>query len=135
MRILNAGVSSPLPACGERSTRIARCAAGEGDYPRVRARGESPSPQPSPRKRGEGAHRALGAAGARDAGTRMTYPGEKFYPPGVRWDDSIARGTLPELMATAAMEYGARTAIEFRDRPISYAQLEERVEIAASALL
>ena len=50
----------------------------------------------------------------------MTHPGEQFYPQGVRWDDPIERGTLPDLLSTAAAEYGARPAIEFRDRPISY---------------
>ena len=65
----------------------------------------------------------------------MTHPGEKFYPEGVHWDDPIARGTLPDLMAKAAADFGARTAIEFRDRPISYAELEDRVETAASAFL
>src|SRR3977135_3404904 len=65
----------------------------------------------------------------------MPHPGEKFYPEGVRWDDPIARGTLPDLMAKAAADFGARTAIEFRDRPISYAELEDRIETAASAFL
>jgi long-chain acyl-CoA synthetase len=65
----------------------------------------------------------------------MTHPGEKFYPEGVHWDDAIARGTLPELMAKAALDFGARPAIEFRDRPISYAELEAMVETAASAFL
>ncbi|MEA2897452.1 MAG: long-chain acyl-CoA synthetase [Bradyrhizobium sp.] len=65
----------------------------------------------------------------------MTHPGEKFYPQGVHWDHPIARGTLPDLMAEAAKDFGARTAIEFRDRPISYAELEDRIEIAASAFL
>jgi long-chain acyl-CoA synthetase len=65
----------------------------------------------------------------------MTHPGEKFYPEGVHWDDRIARGTLPDLMAKAAADFGARTAIEFRDRPISYAELEAMVETAASAFL
>src|SRR3954471_20990136 len=65
----------------------------------------------------------------------MTHPGEQFYPKGVHWDDPIARGTLPELMSKAAAEFGPRTAIEFRDRPISYAELEEGVEIAAAAFL
>ena len=65
----------------------------------------------------------------------MTHPGEKFYPEGVRWDDPIPQGTLPDLLSTAAAEYGARTAIEFRDRPISYAELEDKVEIAAAAFL
>src|SRR6201995_4245982 len=65
----------------------------------------------------------------------MHPPGEKFYPEGVHWDDPIPRGTLPELMAKAAADFGARTAIEFRDRPISYSELEDRVEVAASAFL
>jgi long-chain acyl-CoA synthetase len=65
----------------------------------------------------------------------MTHPGEKFYPEGVRWDDDIARGTLPDLIAKAALDFGARPAIEFRDRPISYAGLEAMVETAAAAFL
>jgi long-chain acyl-CoA synthetase len=65
----------------------------------------------------------------------MTHPGEKFYPEGVHWDDDIARGTLPDLIATAALDFGARTAIEFRDRPIGYAELEAMLETAASAFL
>src|SRR4051794_40869194 len=65
----------------------------------------------------------------------MTHPGEKFYPEGVHWDDPIARGTLPDLVSQAADDFGARTAIEFRDRPISYAELEDRVETAATAFL
>ena len=36
----------------------------------------------------------------------MTHPGEQFYPEGVRWDDPIARGTLPDLLSTAAAEFG-----------------------------
>jgi long-chain acyl-CoA synthetase len=65
----------------------------------------------------------------------MTHPGEQFYPKGVHWDDSIARGTLPDLLAQAARDYGARTAIEFRERPISYTELEEKAEIAGAAFL
>jgi len=65
----------------------------------------------------------------------MTHPGEKFYPEGVRWDDPIAQGTLPDLLSKAAVDYGARPAIEFRDRGISYAGLEAMVEVAASAYL
>jgi long-chain acyl-CoA synthetase len=65
----------------------------------------------------------------------MTHPGEQFYPEGVHWDDPIARGTLPDLLSKAATAYGARPAIEFRDRPISYAGLEAMVEVAASAFL
>src|SRR2546429_1612448 len=65
----------------------------------------------------------------------MTHPGERFYPEGVHWDDPIARGTLPDLLSNAAAQYGARPAIEFRDRPISYAELEAMVEVGASAFL
>src|SRR6201991_1243776 len=67
--------------------------------------------------------------------TGMTHPGEKFYPEGVHWDDPIARGTLPDLLSKAAADFDARPAIEFLDRPISYAELEGKVEVAASAFL
>jgi long-chain acyl-CoA synthetase len=65
----------------------------------------------------------------------MTHPGEQFYPQGVRWDDPIPRGTLPDLLSQAAADYGTRPAIEFRDRPISYTELEATVELTASAFL
>jgi long-chain acyl-CoA synthetase len=65
----------------------------------------------------------------------MTHPGEQFYPEGVHWDDPIARGTLPDLLSEAAAEFGARPAIEFRERPIGYGELEAMVEVAASAFL
>jgi long-chain acyl-CoA synthetase len=65
----------------------------------------------------------------------MTHPGEQFYPEGVRWDDAIARGTLPDLLATAAAKYAARPAIEFRDRAISYGELAALAETAAAAFL
>src|ERR1700756_4878908 len=65
----------------------------------------------------------------------MPHPGEQFYPEGVRWDAPIAQGTLSDLLSQAASEYGDRTAIEFRDRPITYAALEQLAEVAASAFL
>src|ERR1700760_1299668 len=65
----------------------------------------------------------------------MPHPGEQFYPEGVRWDAPIAQGTLPDLLSQAASEYGDRTAIEFRDRPITYTTLEQLAEVAASAFL
>jgi long-chain acyl-CoA synthetase len=65
----------------------------------------------------------------------MTHPGEQFYPEGVHWDDAIPRGTLPDLLSQAARDYGARPVLEFRDRPISYAELEALAEVAASAFL
>jgi long-chain acyl-CoA synthetase len=65
----------------------------------------------------------------------MTHPGEQFYPEGVRWDEPIARGTLPDLLSKAANEFGARPAIEFRGRPMSFTELEAQAEVAASAFL
>jgi long-chain acyl-CoA synthetase len=65
----------------------------------------------------------------------MTHPGEQFYPEGVRWDDPITRGTLPDLLSQAVAQYGARPAIEFRDRAISFSELEAMVEQAAASFL
>src|SRR5215469_8126231 len=65
----------------------------------------------------------------------MTHPGEQFYPEGVRWDAPIARSTLPDLLSQAAKDYTSRVAIEFRDRPITYTELEALAETAASAFL
>ena len=65
----------------------------------------------------------------------MTHPGEQFYPEGVHWSDSIARGTLPDLLSKAALAFSARPAIEFRDRAISYPELAAMAEVAAAALL
>jgi long-chain acyl-CoA synthetase len=65
----------------------------------------------------------------------MTHPGEQFYPQGARWDDAIESGTLPELLSKAVAEFGARPVIEFRDRAISFAELETLAETAASAFL
>jgi long-chain acyl-CoA synthetase len=65
----------------------------------------------------------------------MGHPGEQFYPEGVRWDDPIACGTLPDLLSAAVAEFGSRPAIEFRDRPISFTELEALVETAAGAFL
>jgi long-chain acyl-CoA synthetase len=65
----------------------------------------------------------------------MTQPGEQFYPQGVHWDAPIARGTLPDLLSRAARDCAARPVIEFRERAITYAELEAMVEVAASAYL
>jgi long-chain acyl-CoA synthetase len=65
----------------------------------------------------------------------MTRPGEQFYPKGVRWDDAIERGTLPDQLAKAVSDFGARPAIEFRDRAISFTELQSVVDVAASAFL
>src|SRR3981189_2846900 len=65
----------------------------------------------------------------------MTHPGEQFYPQGVCWDDPIARGTLPDLLSSAAAEYGTRPAIEVRDPPVRYLEVEEKGENEGAAFL
>src|SRR5579864_8133462 len=65
----------------------------------------------------------------------MTHPGEQFYPKGVHWDDPIERGTLPDLLSNAVAQFGARPAIEFRDRAIGFTELQALADIAASAFL
>jgi long-chain acyl-CoA synthetase len=65
----------------------------------------------------------------------MTHPGEQFYPAGLHWDAAIARSTLPDLLSQAARDFAERTAIEFRDRPISYRELEQLADIAGAAFL
>src|ERR1700748_2282847 len=65
----------------------------------------------------------------------MTHPGEQFYPDGVHWSDAIARGTLPDLLAKAAVDFADRPALEFGDRQISYPELAAMAETAAAAFL
>jgi long-chain acyl-CoA synthetase len=77
----------------------------------------------------------MGEGGPSNPETLKMHPGEKFYPEGVHWDDPIPRGSLPDLLSNAAADFGSRPAIEFRDRPISYTELEALVETAASAFL
>ena len=65
----------------------------------------------------------------------MAHPGEQHYPEGVRWDVTIPFGTLPGLLAGAAQQFGARTAIEFRERPISFDDLAAMADRAAASFL
>jgi long-chain acyl-CoA synthetase len=65
----------------------------------------------------------------------MTHPGEQFYPQSVHWDDAIERGTLPGLLSQAVAQFGARPAIEFRDRATSFIELEMLAEVTAAAFL
>ena len=65
----------------------------------------------------------------------MTHPGEQYYPEGVHWDDPLTRGTLPDFLSRAAARFAARPAFEFRDRAISYRELESTAEVAAAAFL
>ncbi len=53
----------------------------------------------------------------------MSFAWEKVYPPGLQADAPIEVSTIPVLLDRAVAAYGSRTAIEFRDRLISYDDL------------
>lgn len=65
----------------------------------------------------------------------MQYPGFKFYPEGVRWDEPIRTTLVPELLETSVRKFGDRSAIEFRDKQLTYDGLNARVAQAAAAFL
>src|SRR6516162_10567169 len=60
---------------------------------------------------------------------------EKSYPAGMRWDAPIATSTIPELLDRAVAQFGDRTALEYRDRRISYRELAASADRAAAAFL
>ena len=119
-----------LPPCGGGSGR--GVAPGEVEFV------ATPSPNPSPQGGGGPIRRCpphTTPSALCRVSTLMTHPGEQFYPEGVHWDDTIVQGTLPDLLSTAAANYGPRTALEFRDRPITYTELAAMAERAAAAFL
>lgn len=65
----------------------------------------------------------------------MQYPGEKFYPEGVRWDEPIEFGLVPELLEESARKFADRPAIEFRGQQITYPELNAKVQRAAAAYM
>ena len=66
---------------------------------------------------------------------RSPFVWEKHYPPGLAWDTPIGVGTIPALFGQAVADHASRTAIEYRDRPISFAELGRAVDATASAFL
>jgi long-chain acyl-CoA synthetase len=62
------------------------------------------------------------------------YPWEKSYPAGVRWDVPIETTSLGTLLDGAAEAYAERPALEYRERLISYSELNSQSERAAAAL-
>ena len=65
----------------------------------------------------------------------MIRPWETHYPPGLAWDMPIAPGSLPDLLARAAARFGPEPAIDFRDRAISYDELNRRAARVARGLV
>ena len=66
---------------------------------------------------------------------RDTHPWEKSYPPGVSWDIEITPGTIPVLIDASIQRNGARAAIDFRGRKITYAELGRDIEGVAATFL
>jgi long-chain acyl-CoA synthetase len=63
------------------------------------------------------------------------YPWEKSYPAGVAWDAPVAKGTVNDLFARAVRNYADNTALEYRDRTISYRDFGALVDRAAAGLI
>jgi long-chain acyl-CoA synthetase len=72
---------------------------------------------------------------ATNAAAGRPFAWEKQYPPGMSWDAPIRVGTLPALLAQSAADYDDHTAIEFRDRLITYTELGGAVDAMAAAFL
>jgi len=64
----------------------------------------------------------------------MTHAWEASYPPGLRWDTPIETGTLTALFDRAVAAHGTRPALEFNERRISFAELDQRVSRTAAGL-
>jgi long-chain acyl-CoA synthetase len=60
---------------------------------------------------------------------------EKSYPPGVRWDIAFSPATIPAMFDRAVAEHAHRSAIEFRDRSITFDELGREVQSAAAEFL
>lgn len=67
--------------------------------------------------------------------SRTPFAWEKHYPPALSWDAPIPLSTVPALFAQAVADFAGRTAIEFRDRPIAFAELGQAVDAMAAAFL
>jgi long-chain acyl-CoA synthetase len=66
---------------------------------------------------------------------RRPFAWEKHYPPGLAWDAPLQLGTVPALFAQAVADHSDRTAIDFRDRLIGFAELGRAVDAMGSAFL
>ncbi len=66
---------------------------------------------------------------------KRPFPWEASYPPGVRWDAPILTSTLPALLARSVGRHGNRPAIEYRDRQMTYGELDQSIQRTATAFL
>jgi len=63
------------------------------------------------------------------------YPWEASYPPGVRWDTPITTTTINALFENSVARHGNRSALEYRDRQITFAELDQAVSRAAAGFM
>ncbi|WP_426958370.1 AMP-binding protein [Muricoccus radiodurans] len=66
---------------------------------------------------------------------RAAHPWEASYPPGCRWDAPLDIITIPELLDRAAAQWGDRTALSYRERRITYAELKELADRLAAGMM
>ena len=65
----------------------------------------------------------------------VRHPWEAHYPTDVKWRQDVASGTLPDLLARAAETWGDKPVIEYRDRQISFAALQDAVDRMAAGFI
>ena len=76
-----------------------------------------------------------GGALTHDPVRRTPHAWEALYPDGRGWDTPIETGTLTGLLDRSIERFADRTAIEFRDARITYAELGERAARAAAGFI
>ena len=64
--------------------------------------------------------------------SRWIQPWLKSYPPGVRWDVPFELTSVQSVLETAARRFGARPALQFMDKRISYEELNALSERRAA---
>ncbi|SDI19650.1 AMP-binding protein [Pseudomonas panipatensis] len=64
----------------------------------------------------------------------MQTPWIHAYPPGVRWDAELPQCSPLDLLANATWRWPERTAVDFMERRISYRELSNLVDRAATGL-
>ncbi len=62
------------------------------------------------------------------------HPWEQHYPPDIDWGAPIPQTTLPALLDHAIEQFAPHSAIEFRGRRLTYAELGRRVDRLARGL-
>jgi long-chain acyl-CoA synthetase len=67
-------------------------------------------------------------------GTGRPFPWEAAYPPGLDWGAPIATGTLGDLLAESAAQFGPRVALRYRDTGVTYAELYAMARRVAGVL-